>query len=293
MKKASSDSLSAYLFVAPTLSGYLLFVLGPLIAAIVLSFTHYDMMSPPRLVGFSNYARLISDARLAVVYKNTALFAVTAVILTVGIGTFLGVAVNKRLPAFLKYILRTAYFFPVLVGMIYAAMVWKFLFNRDLGVVNYYLHFFNLPPIPWLTSSGWAIWSVILVYVWKNVGFTMLTTLAGLQNISEELYEAARIDGAKPHTVLFRITIPLLSPVILFNVTIAMINTLQEFDSIVALTNGGPGDASRTVVIYIYDKAFRSFDMGYASAIAVTLFVVISIVTLLQLWGSRRWVHYA
>jgi multiple sugar transport system permease protein len=258
-----------------------------------LSFTHYDMMSPPRLVGFSNYARLISDARLAVVYKNTALFAVTAVILTVGIGTLLGVAVNKRLPAFLKYMLRTAYFFPVLVGMIYAAMVWKFLFNRDLGVVNYYLHFFNVPPIPWLTSSAWAIWSVILVYVWKNVGFTMLTTLAGLQNISEELYEAARIDGAKPHTALFRITIPLLSPVILFNVTIAMINTLQEFDSIVALTNGGPGDASRTVVMYIYDKAFRSFDMGYASAIAVTLFVVISIVTLLQLWGSRRWVHYA
>jgi multiple sugar transport system permease protein len=293
MKKASSDTLPAYLFVAPTLSGYLLFVLGPLIAAIVLSFTHYDMMSPPRLVGFSNYARLISDARLAVVYKNTALFALTAVVLTVSIGTFLGVAVNKRLPAFLKYILRTAYFFPVLVGMIYAAMVWKFLFNRDLGVVNYYLHFFNVPPIPWLTSSAWAIWSVILVYVWKNVGFTMLTTLAGLQNISEELYEAARIDGAKPHTVLFRITIPLLSPVILFNVTITMINTLQEFDSIVALTNGGPGDASRTVVMYIYDKAFRSFDMGYASAIAVTLFAVISIVTLLQLWGSRRWVHYA
>jgi multiple sugar transport system permease protein len=293
MKKASSDSLSAYLFVAPTLWGYLLFVLGPLIAAIVLSFTHYDMMSPPRLVGFSNYARLISDARLAVVYKNTALFAVTAVILTVGIGTLLGVAVNKRLPAFLKYILRTAYFFPVLVGMIYAAMVWKFLFNRDLGVVNYYLHFFNVPPIPWLTSSAWAIWSVILVYVWKNVGFTMLTTLAGLQNISEELYEAARIDGAKRHTMLFRITIPLLTPIILFNMTITMINTLQEFDSIVALTNGGPGDASRTVVMYIYDKAFRSFDMGYASAIAVTLFVVISIVTLLQLWGSRRWVHYA
>ena len=293
MKKASSDTLSAYLFVGPTLSGYLLFVLGPLIAAIVLSFTHYDLMSPPRLVGLSNYARLISDVRLAVVYKNTALFAVTAVILTVGIGTLLGVAVNKRLPGFLKYILRTAYFFPVLVGMIYAAMVWKFLFNRDLGVVNYYLHFFNVPPIPWLTSSTWAIWSVILVYVWKNVGFTMLTTLAGLQNISEELYEAAKIDGAKPHTRLFRITIPLLSPVILFNVTITMINTLQEFDSIVALTNGGPGDASRTVVMYIYDKAFRSFDMGYASAIAVTLFVVISIVTLLQLWGSRRWVHYA
>jgi multiple sugar transport system permease protein len=293
MKKTSSETLSGYLFVGPTLSGYLIFVLGPLIGAIALSFTHYDMMSPPRLVGFSNYARLISDARLAVVYKNTALFAVAAVVLTVCIGTLLGVAVNKRLPGFLKYILRTAYFFPVLVGMIYAAMVWKFLFNRDLGVVNYYLHFFNVPPIAWLTSSTWAIWSVIFVYVWKNVGFTMLTTLAGLQNISQELYEAARIDGAKPHQMLFRITVPLLSPVILFNATITMINTLQEFDSIVALTNGGPGDASRTVVMYIYDKAFRSFDMGYASAIAVSLFIVISMVTLFQLLVSRRWVHYA
>jgi len=148
MKKTSSETLLGYLYVGPTLSGYLLFVLGPLIAAILLSFTHYDMMSPPRLIGFSNYARLFSDARLAVVYKNTALFAVMAVVLTVGIGTLLGIALNKRLPGFLKYILRTAYFFPVLVGMIYAAMVWKFLFNRDLGVVNYYLHFFNLPPIP-------------------------------------------------------------------------------------------------------------------------------------------------
>src|SRR5260370_30178753 len=171
-------------------------------------------------------------------------------------------------------------------------MVWKFLFNRVLGVVNYYLHFFHVAPIGWLTTSNWALWSVILVYVWKNVGFTMLTTLAGLQNISEELYEAAKIDGAKPHTSLFRITIPLLSPVILFNVTITMINTLQEFDSIVALTNGGPGAASRTVVLYIYEK-FRSFDMGYASAIAVTLFVLISLLTLLQFWGSRRWVHYS
>jgi len=107
-----------------------------------------------------------------------------------------------------------------------------------------------------------------------------------------ELYEAARIDGAKPFSTLFRLTIPLLTPVILFNVTITMINTLQEFDSIVALTNGGPGDDSRSVVLYIYDKAFRSFDMGYACAIAVTLFLLISLLTVLQLIGSRRWVHY-
>ncbi|HEX6567081.1 MAG TPA: sugar ABC transporter permease [Chthoniobacterales bacterium] len=292
MRKAVSEKLAGYFFVGPSLVGYLAFVLGPLIAAIGLSFTHYDVLSPPRLNGFGNYARLIADPRLATVYRNTAFFALASVSITVSLGVLLAVAVNQRLPGPLKYALRTAYFFPVLVGMIYAAMVWKFLFNRDLGVVNYYLHFFHVRPIAWLTSSSWALWSVILVYVWKNVGFTMLTTLAGLQNISREIYEAARIDGAMPVTAFFRITIPLLTPVLLFNVTITSINTLQEFDSMVALTNGGPGDASRSVVMYLYDKAFRSFDMGYASAIAVTLFGFIGLLTLLQLWGSRSWVHY-
>jgi multiple sugar transport system permease protein len=158
--------------------------------------------------------------------------------------------------------------------------------------VNYYLSFFNVVPIGWLTTSNWALWSVIIVYAWKNLGFTMLTTLAGLQNIPAELYEAARIDGANPIAAFLRLTIPLLTPILLFNATITTINTLQEFDSIVALTNGGPGDASRSVVMYIYDKAFRSFDMGYASAIAVTLFGFIALLTLVQMWGSRRWVHY-
>lgn len=293
MKRMFSESRAGYFFVAPSLLGYLLFVLGPLVAAIALSFTHYDVLSSPRLVGLNNYARLMADPRLGVVYQNTAFFSVASVVLTVSLGLILAVAVNQRLPGPVKYALRTAYFFPVLVGTIYAAMVWKFLFNRDLGVVNYYLHFFHIAPIGWLTTSTWALWSVILVYVWKNVGFTMLTTLAGLQNVPIELYEAARIDGAKPITAFFRITIPLLTPVLLFNITIAMINTLQEFDSIVALTNGGPGDASRTVVMYIYDQAFRSFNMGYASAIAVSLFILIAFVTLIQLWGSRRWVHYS
>jgi multiple sugar transport system permease protein len=293
VRKAASGHLTGYFFVSPSLVGYLAFVLGPLVAAIVLSFTHYDVLTPPRLTGFSNYARLFTDARLVAVYRNTVFFAASSVILTVSLGLLLAVAVNQRLPGPLTYLLRSAYFFPVLVGMIYAAMVWKFLFNRDLGVVNYYLHFFHVPPIGWLTTSNWALWSVIIVYVWKNLGFTMLTTLAGLQNIPQELYEAARIDGANQVTTFFRLTVPLLTPVLLFNATITMINTLQEFDSIVALTNGGPGDASRSVVMYIYDKAFRSFDMGYASAVAATLFLLIGLLTLLQMWGSRRWVHYS
>jgi multiple sugar transport system permease protein len=251
------------------------------------------MFSAPESAGLANYAKLLTDSQLHKVYGNTFFFGTAAIILNVSLGLFLAILVNQRLPAFLRYLLRTVYFFPVLVGMIYAATVWKFLFNRDLGVINYYLHYIGVGPVSWLTSSQFALWSIILVYMWKNVGFTMLTTLAGLQGIPQDIYEAAAIDGARPFAMLRKITIPLLSPVILFNVVITLINTMQEFDSIVALTNGGPGNASRTVSLYIYEKAFRGLDMGYASAIAVTLFLVIALLTALQFSLSRRWVHYS
>lgn len=293
MKKLNKESLCGLLFISPTLLGFLVFFLGPIFAVLFLSFTRYDMFSAPESAGLANYVKLLTDSQLHKVYGNTFFFGTAAIILNVSLGLFLAILVNQRLPAFLRYLLRTVYFFPVLVGMIYAATVWKFLFNRDLGVINYYLHYIGVGPVSWLTSSQFALWSIILVYMWKNVGFTMLTTLAGLQGIPQDIYEAAAIDGARPFAMLRKITIPLLSPVILFNVVITLINTMQEFDSIVALTNGGPGNASRTVSLYIYEKAFRGLDMGYASAIAVTLFLVIALLTALQFSLSRRWVHYS
>jgi multiple sugar transport system permease protein len=293
MKIPNKESLCGLLFISPTLLGFLVFFLGPIFAVLFLSFTRYDMFSAPESAGLANYVKLLTDSQLHKVYGNTFFFGTAAIILNVSLGLFLAILVNQRLPAFLRYLLRTVYFFPVLVGMIYAATVWKFLFNRDLGVINYYLHYIGVGPVSWLTSSQFALWSIILVYMWKNVGFTMLTTLAGLQGIPQDIYEAAAIDGARPFAMLRKITIPLLSPVILFNVVITLINTMQEFDSIVALTNGGPGNASRTVSLYIYEKAFRGLDMGYASAIAVTLFLVIALLTALQFSLSRRWVHYS
>lgn len=293
MKIPNKESLCGLLFISPTLLGFLVFFLGPIFAVLFLSFTRYDMFSAPESAGLANYAKLLTDSQLHKVYGNTFFFGTAAIILNVSLGLFLAILVNQRLPAFLRYLLRTVYFFPVLVGMIYAATVWKFLFNRDLGVINYYLHYIGVGPVSWLTSSQFALWSIILVYMWKNVGFTMLTTLAGLQSIPQDIYEAAAIDGARPFAMLRKITIPLLSPVILFNVVITLINTMQEFDSIVALTNGGPGNASRMVSLYIYEKAFRGLDMGYASAIAVTLFLVIALLTALQFSLSRRWVHYS
>lgn len=283
---------AGYLFILPTVLGYLIFILGPIVAAFVLSFTDYDILSAPRFTGLDNYSRMLSDTRLGTVYGNTFLFTFVVVFANVILGLLLAVALNRSLPGFIRNIFRTVYFFPILVAMIYVSMIWQFWFSKDLGVANYYLEQLGLGQVPWLSSRQWALWSIIIVYIWKNLGFTMMTTLAGLQNISQDYYEASAIDGAGAIRQFFSITIPLVSPVLLFNLIISFINAFQEFDAMIVLTGGGPGDASRSIVFYIYEKAFKSFDMGYASAIALTLFVVIMIVTLVQFGLSRRWVHY-
>jgi multiple sugar transport system permease protein len=291
-KERQREALAGYLFILPTVLGYLIFILGPILAAFVLSFTNYDILSTPEFTGLDNFTRMFSDTRLRVVYGNTFIFTFAAVFANVTLGLLLAVALNRRLPPTLRNIFRTAYFFPILVAMIYVSMIWQFWYSKDLGVINYYLGLVGLGPVPWLSSPQWALWSIVLVYIWKNVGFTMMTSLAGLQNIDQDFYEASSIDGAGPVRQFFNITLPLVSPVLLFNLIISFINAFQEFDSMVVLTGGGPGDSSRSIVYYIYEQAFKSFDMGYASAVAITLFIVIMIVTLAQFWLSRRWVHY-
>lgn len=286
------EARAGYLLILPTVLGYLIFILGPIVAAFAFSFTDYDILSTPQFTGLENYREMLSDGRLRVVYGNTFVFTIAVVFANVVLGLLLAVALNRSLPPAILNIFRTVYFFPILVAMIYVAMIWQFLFSRDLGVINYYLEQLGLSGIPWLSSGDWALWSIVVVYIWKNLGFTMMTSLAGLQNISDDYYEASALDGAGPIRQFFSITVPLVSPVLLFNLIISFINAFQEFDSMVVLTGGGPGDASRSIVYYIYERAFQSFEMGYASAVALTLFVVIMVVTLLQFWLSRRWVHY-
>lgn len=286
------EARAGYFFILPTVLGYLIFILGPIVAAFVLSFTEYDILSPPEFVGLDNYSEMLSDERLRLVYGNTFIFTFVVVFANVVLGLLLAVALNRKLPPVVRNIFRTVYFFPILVAMIYVSMIWQFWLSEDLGVANYYLEQIGLGPVPWLSSSNWALWSIMIVYIWKSLGFTMMTSLAGLQNISQDYYEASALDGAGPIRQFFNITVPLVSPVLLFNIIISFINAFQEFDAMVVLTGGGPGDASRSIVYYIYEQAFQSFEMGYASAIALTLFVVIMLVTLLQFWLSRRWVHY-
>jgi multiple sugar transport system permease protein len=291
-KESQREALAGYLFILPTFIGYTAFVIGPIIAAIWISLTSYDMLSPARFVGFANYLRLFSDPRLRTVYANTIFFTVFAVSLNVGVGLLLAVLINRKMPSSLRYFFRTAYFFPVLVALVYCAIIWQFLYQKDTGIINYYLSLIGVEPISWLSGRQWIMPSIILMDVWKNVGFAMLVFLAGLQNISQSYYEAAQIDGANRWQVFRHITLPLISPTLFFNLIIYMIGALQVFDSIAVLTGGGPGDASRSLVMYIYENAFQLFQMGYASAIAITLFIIIMILTLIQFKISQTWVHY-
>jgi multiple sugar transport system permease protein len=286
------EALAGYLFILPTFLGYVIFVIGPILAAIWLSLTSYDVLSPPKFVGLANYLRLLSDPRLRKVYVNTITFTIFAVTLNVGVGLLLAVLINRHIPTFLKYLFRTVYFFPVLVSLAYSAVIWQFLYQKDTGIINYYLSFLGVAPIGWLSNRSYVMPAIILMDVWKNTGFFMLVFLAGLQNISVSYYEAAQLDGANGWQLFRHVTLPLLSPTIFFNLTIALIGALQVFDSIIVLTNGGPGDASRSLVMYIVENAFQNFQMGYASAIAITLFILIMILTLIQFRMSRLWVHY-
>jgi len=291
-KESQREALAGYLFILPTFLGYTAFIVGPILAAIGISFTKYDILSPATFVGLDNYVRLLNDPRLRTVYSNTIFFTVFAVSLNVGVGLVLAVLLNRHLPSPIRYVLRSAYFFPVLVALVYSSIIWQFLYQKDTGIFNYYLGLLNVAPIPWLSNRQWVLPSIIILDVWRNAGFAMLVFLAGLQNISQEYYEAAQLDGANRFQLFRHITVPLISPTIFFNLVIYMIGALQVFDSIMVLTKGGPGDASRSLVIYIYENAFQFFEMGYASAVAITLFVIIVILTLIQFRLGRAWVHY-
>ncbi|MCY4146529.1 MAG: sugar ABC transporter permease [Chloroflexi bacterium] len=287
-----SEALAAYLFILPTFIGFAIFILYPLVESLRISFYEYSILGDTYYVGLDNYDRLLNDSRLRTTYRNTIVFTGFAVFLNAGIGLLLAVFLNRRMPALMRNFYRSAFFFPILIAHTYISVIWRYLYQQDTGVINYYLALFGIDAVPWLSHPGWAMAAIIIMDVWKNTGFAMLVFLAGLQSIPYAYYEAAQLDGANERQLFTRITIPLLSPTIFFILVIFMIGALQVFDSIIVLTQGGPGDATRSVVMYIYQQAFQRLDFGYAAAVSWTLFLVIMAVTLVQFWGSRRWVHY-
>ena len=245
-----------------------------------------------RICGPGDFAELFTDKLFLRTLRNTAIFAVSATSLNVGLGMFIAIGINSIKWRWLKAFLRTSYFIPVVISTVVVALLFGFLLQESTGVVNYYLTRLGIDRVPWLTSSTWAFRSVVLIDVWKHVGFFTLIFLAGLQGIPSELYEAAVVDGAGRLVRLTRITIPLLTPSLFFALIIAMIGAFQVFESMYVLTNGGPGDATRTVVMLLYREAFGSFNMGYAASMAMVLFGIILALTISQVRIGDRWVFY-
>ncbi|CAN5434137.1 sugar ABC transporter permease [soil metagenome] len=291
-KSRRKDGLAALGFLAPSAGSFILFVLLPTAGAIGLSFFSWNLLSDGRFIGFDNFARLFTDKRLAAVYGSTTYMAVAILTINVIVGLLLAVLLETRMPRWIRAFFRLSFLFPFVVSSSAVALIWRFLLNKDLGLVNYWLGLIDISRIDWLGSTFWAPISVILVSSWKTLGFSILVYVAGLQSIPKELREAAIVDGTNAFSRFWNITLPLLSPTVFFLVVINTINAFQIFAEPRVLTQGGPGDSSRTVVQYIYDTAFQSFDLGYAATVGLTLILVLVGLTLLQFRLSRLWTFY-
>ncbi len=279
------------MFLAPNIIGFLLFSLLPVGATLVISLLNWDLIRDPEFVGFQNYTTLLTkDPIFREVLFNTAYFVIGVVPASIIISLLLALVMNNGLKGISLF--RAIFFIPVITSSVAVAMLWRWLYNTDYGLINVGLDALGLPYIPWLTSTDWAMPAVIIMAVWKSLGYNMVIYLAGLQGISPTLYEAAALDGAGGWARFRDITLPLLGPTTFFILVISVINSFQVFDLTFILTQGGPGIATTTIVMYIYDQGFRYFQMGYAAAIAWVLFIIIFLITLAQMQYQKRWVHY-
>lgn len=285
-------ALMGFLFIAPSLIGLLLFIVGPMAASFGLSFYKWNIFRPPEFIGLDNFDRLFSDGRVFTAFRNTFLLVVMTVAMLEVTAIALALSVHRLASRALGYFFRTAYFLPVLLSGAAVAVTLGYMFHRDFGVINYYLDMLGFGKVPWLVDSGVVLWAVSLTTVWRNLGFTFIIYLGGVSAMPQEVLEAAQVDGASGWRRLRSVVLPLLSPTILFATVTDIIKMLQFFDEPFIMTRGGPGDASRTVVMMMYENAFGNLQFGYGSSIALVLFAVILLVTGLQFVLSRRWVFY-
>jgi multiple sugar transport system permease protein len=277
-------------FLLPSAVPLALFTLGPMIAAAWVSMQDWNLIAPPSFVGLDNYVALLTDPTTGAVFVHTITYIVGYLPIVYVGGLALALALNTALKG--RAFLRGIYFLPVVTSWIVVALVWRWLLNPGNGIVNTALAAVGIDGPGWWTDPAWAMPSIIIASAWKDLGFVMVILLAGLQAISPDLYDAARMDGAGWWRRLWSITLPLLSPSTFFVVVISLINGFQVFDQVYAMTGGGPAGATEVVVQRVYDLTFRYGAAGEASALSWILFIVILAVTLIQVRGQRKWVTY-
>jgi len=289
--KREHEGLAAGLFLLPNLIGFLIFTAIPVGAAFVLAFYDYDLLLGASWAGLENFREMFTtDEVFRAALFNTVYFTAVSVPLSVVLGLATAMLVNQALRGIV--IFRSIFLLPYVTVTVALSLVWKWIYLPDIGLINSVLGVFGIAGPPWLTSGTWAMPALILMSVWKGFGYNMVIFLAGLQSIPDHLYDAAKVDGATAWRRFLNVTLPLLSPTTFFVVVISVISSFQVFDQALIMTNGGPGTATTTLVLYIYQKGFQSFDMGYAAAIALVLFAAIFVFTVIQFMFQRRWVTY-
>lgn len=272
--------LTGYGFLLPDLLGLLVFVLFPIGYAFYISLNDWNALSPMRWAGLSNYTRLLSDWQFWDSLKITLIYTAAYVPILFVVSLGLALLVNQRLPAMNFF--RTLFFVPVVLSLVVSSLMWKYIFDERAGLLNYLLGFIGIEPQAWLGSVELALPAIIIVSVWIQMGYFMVIFIAGLQDIPQIFYDAAKIDGANAWQSFWHISLPLLKPTSLFVLVISLIGSFQVFDQIWVMTQGGPAGATRVTVVYIYQQAFQFLNLGYGSAMAFALFLVILVVSLVQ-----------
>ncbi|HDT8065502.1 TPA: sugar ABC transporter permease, partial [Enterococcus faecalis] len=281
-----NNALWISLFLLPSLMGFLVFIIYPVFYSLGVSFTDWDLINPMKFVGIKNYQSLVNDSTFWNSLKNTFLFIIGYLPSVMIIGLLVALLLNSKLC--LKPVFRGVYFLPVVTSWVAVSLVWKWLFNPKYGLINYFLTMIGLHGPNWLNDPKTAMLAIIITSVWKDIGFIMVLYLGGLQNISVSLYEAADIDGADKWHQFWKITLPMLKQTTFFVSMISLINSFQVFDQVNIMTAGGPGDATTVLVQNIYNSAFKYSEMGYAAAMSWILFLIILVVSVVQMWGERK-----
>ncbi|WP_063251792.1 carbohydrate ABC transporter permease [Neobacillus niacini] len=289
-KFIGSEAFYGYLFVSPMVIGFLLVMLFPLVYSIYISLTDWQLLGDPNFIGSENYQRLVNDPDFWVVLKNTIIFAAGLVPINILMALLLALLLQKSLPGIGLF--RTAIFIPVMTSIVVWSIIWKYMFGTEEGFINQILAAVGIDGPAWLYDPDLAMGAVIVVSALKNVGLNMVLFLAALQQVDKNLYEASYLDGANRLKQFTNVTLPMITPTVFLTLILTVIGSMKVFGQIYVMTNGGPGNTTKVLVYYIWENAFKLFDFGYASAIALVLFVIILFFTIIQWSARRRWVFH-
>lgn len=284
------DGIAAFFFLSPTIIIFSTFILFPVFFSFYLSFHEWNMFSnDANYVGLENYKRMFESPEFWQVLKNTAIYTFGTVPLNMGFSLLIAMALQRKLVG--KKFVRTAFFAPVVISPVAAALIWRWLYDPNYGVINYMIALFGAETVNWLNEPSSAMIALIIMGVWKTFGINMVLFTAGLEAIPTSYYEAAEIDGAGKLSQFWHITVPLLAPTTLFILIMSMITSFQVFDIVYVLTSGGPLGSTKVLVFYVYEYAFKFFEMGYASAVSYILFAILLIFTIIQIRVMKNKVY--